>query len=663
MDIQKIKKINILLGIFLLIIISISLYYDPLFSNKPLGLDAIGHLSKISYMKEYTFSNWNMVWYGGTPFLKFYSPAFYYSAALFSNSIFGANFVCFLSILLTSLGIFFLVKHISKKIYPALISSILFLSVLSMSYYYISVGNHPYVFALWTIPFSLFFLEKSFENKKFLIPFSLILALSILSHVFIGFCVIFLVFMRFLILEGLNVKSAKQFIFFILPGFFLSCFWFVPFLTHSSQFVGNSIGYIPRLSHLLGFGNYMIWGINPGAIGIAFIFFLFSLFFVKKFIKNKYLIFVLISSLIFFLLMVGILGKFYPSGVGAVRFILPFSIFISIFGGLVIGKIKLKKQYVIFIILILALGLVWNYNVINTNFTKYSYGGDQDRYGFMTNFSQDENFILNKDFYNYRFGTSRYIFSETLNYFFPSQSQTWGYYDQGILYPDIMYLMRDKIWRSTDLNSTLYFLNWFGIKYLEIGGTEDSKFKEKFEKNSDLFREVLNQDFYDYSFTIYEYREATPIISFIKTNIKSVEDIDIKNMAEKNLNPKKIIYVISDKNISIYNNYSVLDFEWKREIPDKIEINFYKAEPGSIVLFKEFYYPSWKAKEFPSEENLEIYRTANNMMLVLPNKGTEKVIFYQSKLFLDYLGIVISLSSLVLLIFIIFKREPEKYMK
>ncbi len=650
------QRTKVFFGILLIISIALILYWFPLFSNKPLGLDALGHLSKISYLKDYSFSNWNMVWYGGTPFLKFYSPAFYYVAALFSNSIFGANFAGFLSILLTSLGIFFLVKHISKKIHPALISSTLFLSVLSMSYYYISVGNHPYVFALWTIPFALFFLEKSFENKKFLIPFSLVLAFSILSHIFIGFCVLFLIFMRFLMSKGLNFKNAKHFILFILPGLFLSCFWLIPFLTHSSEFVGNALGYVPIPHHLLGLGNYMIWGINPGAIGIAFIFFLFSLFFIKKLIKDKYLLFIFVSSLIFFLLMEGILGKFYPSGVGAVRFVLPFSILISIFGGLAIGKLKLKKKYLIFVVLIIALGLMWNYSIINTNFTKYSYGGDTSRYGFMDDISQNENFPIEDNFNNFRFGTTRYIFSETLNYFSPSKSQTWGYYDQGILYPDIMYLMRDKVWRTDDLNSTLYFLDWFGIKYFEIGGTEDSEFKEKFENNKDLFKEVMNQSFYDYSFTIYEYREANPIISFITTNIESVEEIDIENMAERNLNSKKIIPIISNKDISIGNNYSPLDFEWKRETPDEIEISFDEVKQGGVVLFKEFYHSSWRAKEFPDNKKLEIYKAGPNFMLVIPSHNAERVIFYQQKTFFDWVGIFLTLSGFLILL--IYLKSP-----
>ena len=137
------------------------------------------------------FVNWNHAWYAGTSFLEFYSPLQYLLAGLFSSSIFGINFLGFLSIFLTSLGIYLLVREHSSEVW-ALVSGISFLTVLATSYYFIAVGNHPYVFALWTIPFSLFFLEKSFKNKIFYGFFVIIASLSIISHLFIGVFVFFI---------------------------------------------------------------------------------------------------------------------------------------------------------------------------------------------------------------------------------------------------------------------------------------------------------------------------------------------------------------------------------------------------------------------------------------------------------------------------------------
>jgi len=63
MDIQtikiKLKKFENHIYIFLLFVLVLVLYIKPLFSNFPLGLDTLGHLSKISYIKEFGFSFMN----------------------------------------------------------------------------------------------------------------------------------------------------------------------------------------------------------------------------------------------------------------------------------------------------------------------------------------------------------------------------------------------------------------------------------------------------------------------------------------------------------------------------------------------------------------------------------------------------------------------------
>jgi len=659
------KKYFFLIGSLIMILfISLILYFNPLFSNKPLGLDTIGHLSKISYIKEFPFANWDMNWYAGSPFLKFYSPLFYYIGALFPNVFFGANLLCFLSITFTSIGIFFLVFHFSKKYNCALLSSLLFLTVLNTSYYFVSVGNLPFVFAIWTMPFSLLFLEKSFENRKFFVLFSLMLFLAIFSHIFIGLCVIFVSGLRLILFYGVSIRKIlrgiKLAFIFLLPGIFLSAFWLVPFLTHSSSFVGDSIGYIPSIKHLFGFGNYIIWGKGAGEIGISFALFLivFLIAAYKKIIfKEKYILSLLVSCIALFLLLKGILGGYYPSGIGAIRFILPFSIMITIFIGAIPSFLNVKKIFWIALFFLVFLGLFLNYKMINSNYGGYSYGGENSRAGFMNALVKNEKFPLKNEFDNFRFGTTRYIFSETLNFFLPKKSQTFGYYDQGMLYPEIIYLMRDKVWGSNDTNSTLYFLDWFGIKYFEIGG-QDLKFKNKFDK-SKTFENILSLHMGDYPFTIYEYKEATPIISVIKTNVKSFDSFGIKDIEEAaglNLNTKKFIPIVSKRNISIQNNYSELNFGFERKNPDTLKVKIEKMEGGAVVLFKEFYHDSWAAKELPSNKQLEVFKTGTNFMLVIPEENAEEIVFYQRKTLPDYLGIVLTIAGLILICFISFRN-------
>lgn len=648
--------------ILIIIAAALILYFNPLFSNKPLGLDTLGHLSKISYIHEFPFAQWDMSWYNGAPFLEFYSPLFYYLGALFPNPIFGVNLLCFLSIVLTAIGIFFLVSYFSKNPYKehySLISSLIFLSVLCTSYYFISVGNLPYFFAIWTIPFSMLFLEKSFEKRIYFILFSLIIFTAILLHIFIGLCVILLSGIRIFCMNGISfkgiIKSIKMFILTVIPGILLSGFWLIPFLVKSSSYAGDSIGYIPLFSHLFGFGNYLIWGKGPGEIGITFGLFLILIFIIiyQRLLKDKQIFFLSISSAIFFLLLMGILGKYYPTGVGAIRFILPFSIIMSVFIGTVLARTgqKIKTYMLAFIFILIIIALVLNFKTINLNYTKYSYGDKNSRYGFMQEVLKNEKFPLKNEFDNYRFGTSRFIFSETLNFFLSKKSQTYGYYDQGILYPETFFLMRDKMWRSNDTNSSLYFIDWFGINYFEIGG-EDLNYASKFA-NSDKFKENFSLSILDYPFILYEVKEKTPIISVLKTNVESravISKEDIEKMASLNINSKKLIPIVSDKYINISNNYSIFNFSWKRDNPDNIEISFNKLESGSVVLFKEYYHSSWKAKEFPSENKLKIFKAGPGFMLVMPLESTEKVIFYQSRTLIDYIGIFLTFAGVIILL-------------
>ncbi len=223
------KKQIFSIGIILLV--SLILFYKPLFSNQPLGLDSLGHLSKVSYLKLYPFSNWDMSWYSGTLFLKLYSPLFYYLASLFPNTFFIVNLICFLSILLTSMGIYLLVNNKTKNETIALFSGIGFLSVLSISYYWIGTGNLPYFSALWTIPFSLYFLEKSLETKtkKYFVFYSLVFLIGILTHIVVGFLIGVLMITR-LLFDGLNLNNFKKILFYGLIPVLLSSFWFIPFL-------------------------------------------------------------------------------------------------------------------------------------------------------------------------------------------------------------------------------------------------------------------------------------------------------------------------------------------------------------------------------------------------------------------------------------------------
>jgi len=657
MHFQILKNKKIILGIFVLFLVSFILYFNPLFSEKPLGVDAMGHLSKVAYMKEFGFVSWDMSWYGGGPFLRFYSPLFYYLNYFFKDIIFGANFLCFIGIFFCSAGIFLLVYHYTKKEMPSLIAGLFFLSVLNTSYYYISVGNHPYVFSLWLIPFSLLFLEKSFEKRIYFLFYNLFFVLAFLSHVFTGLCIGLFVTIRFLVFGGFCLQNIKKMFIFLVFPLFLSSFWLFPFLSHSSSYMGEESNYIAPIKALFGFDEYTLWGKGAAEIGISLLFLIFLIFIgiKKKFLGKKRIIFSLICLFVTFLLLRGILGKYYPTGIGAIRFINTFSIFICISIGLLLKEIELNKKKYFFIFFIVLISLIMNFFMINENFKEFSHNSREDYYGLINHNFNEEDFPVKNEYTNYRFGSARYQFSETLTYEFPRIMQISGYYDQGILYPETLASMKEGIWGLGDLNSTLYYMDWMGIKYFELsGGYLNSDNRKKF--NSSDFTLIKNKEDSYYPFEIYEYKTPNQIISLIRGNLESYKTIsqkEIEEMAKKNINSRILIPVISEKKISIKNNYSELNSSLKRNSPDYFEVSFEKNDGENFILFREFYYASWNAKEYPSGNKLKIFRTANNFMLVIPSEGSEKIVFYQTRIFIDYEGIFISLLFLVLL-FLVF---------
>jgi len=592
------------------------LFYKPLFSGQPLGLDTLGHLSKVSYIHQYSLANWDMSWYSGTLFLKLYSPLFYYIAAVFPSPILAGNFISFLSILLSSIGIYLLVRYKTKNERVSLLSGLSYLTVLSISYYWISTGNLPYFFALWTIPFSLYFLEKSIIEKKkvYFVVYSIIFAIGILTHIVIGFLIGVLMILRFLF-EGFNLANIKRIVLYGLLPVLISSFWFIPFLFYSSS-AGGYEGYIPTLIQLFGFKDNIAWGLQAGGIGILAYLFIFTLLFLKKYWKNKQILFYLSSVIILGFLLLGGLGSHYPLGVDPVRFVLPFSILLICFLGLVSNELGIFKRKWIFVLicLILIIGIAWNAAIINKNFERFSYYKVDSRYGIFLDIMNDNKFPIKNEFTNYRFGTSKFIFGETLNYFMPCVSQTFGYQDAGMLNAPRYYDMRWHIWTSNDTNDAIYWLDWFGIKYFE---SENLDFVDKF-KADERFRIILNSS-EGYDFTLFEY-----------------------------LKPKHIISLVDSVNSPSLDKEK--EFSWERTNPDKVIVRYDSLDKNDAVVFKEFYHKSWKAKDIQLGVQYNLEKVGPGFMAVHPLPDSKGVIFYQSKTIEEIFGLILTILGIITLI-------------
>jgi hypothetical protein len=73
-----------------------------------------------------------------------------------------------------------------------------------------------------------------------------------------------------------------------------------------------------------------------------------------------------------------------------------------------------------------------------------------------------------------------------------------------MLNPPRFYDMRWNIWTSENINDSIYWLDWFGIKYIAVDSDDN---KSKFE-NDDRFFVKMNYSSPSYSFTLFEYKNA-----------------------------------------------------------------------------------------------------------------------------------------------------------
>ena len=440
--------------------------------------------------------------------------------------------------------------------------------------------------------------------------------IGILTHILIGFLIGVLMILRFLV-TGINLKNIKKIL--ICGGIpvLLASFWFIPFIFYSNSSETSS-GYVPSIQFLFGFDE-CCWGLQAGGIGILSFLFVFSLviFFFKKLWKKQFLLFILLSIFVFAFLLFGGLSNHYPFGMDPVRIILPFSILLAIFLGLIVNEIKKSKKILLFLLLIiLFFGILWNFTIINKNFNEYSYCREGSRYEIIQEIILDSDFPIENEFSNYRFGTSRYVFGETINYFMPNVQHTFGYQDVGMLNIDIHRDFIKTIWESEEINKSIYYLDWFGIKYFEAN--EDVDFIEKFENDS-RFKLIKQFNPKGYSFVLFEYLDAKPIISLVD-----------------NLN-EDAFGEIKKSNV-------------QRVHPDKLKITYDNFDGDDVVLFKEFYHKNWRAKDLSSGEVLNIKEVGPGVMAIYPKENSNGVLIYYKTNFLDYFSIFLSIFGFFLLI-------------
>ena len=292
-------------GFFVVLFLATTVVLIPfLISNSLNGFDSPGHVLAAYFIKNYFWpwpDGWNMMTLSGYPQGLLY-PSFFHWLTAALNFIVPLDLAIKILVSLSILAVPILVFILAKKIFKD-IAAASFTAVLVSIFYFYDTGLNcnmftDLFFGMLSHLFSLalFFLYLLFlfilinDNKSWRLP-SLVLALSLITHIITGSVVIGLGFIAFILAKnGTKLKNAlfKHLLF----GLIISSFWWLPFAINIGYVTGSdatsmSSTFLVILSPLILFMNFFIFKIkNENAIFFKAISLLSSLIMITCFLSN-----------------------------------------------------------------------------------------------------------------------------------------------------------------------------------------------------------------------------------------------------------------------------------------------------------------------------------------------------------------------------------------
>lgn len=230
------------------------LFSFPLNNEYILASDFFSHFFKVWYVSRYGITDWNYFWYGGYPFLYYYSPLSYIITgylAKITNPIIAYKLISDIIFIFTPFIFYLLTIELGIYKKQALFSTFIF-SIFPIYSYYMYKGAFPTHFSL---PFLLlgwlFFMKylKTCKKRKFILSL-FFFTIALLTHHF-SFFIFTLMIFSYLIFKDKKIHFSFVFIIFLT---FLMCSWFIlpVFLNckHASSFISLVAPTIPRLENL-----------------------------------------------------------------------------------------------------------------------------------------------------------------------------------------------------------------------------------------------------------------------------------------------------------------------------------------------------------------------------------------------------------------------------
>ncbi len=538
------------------------------------------------------------------PFLYWYLPLPYFLSYIlfifFKFSIeFILNLLSLISLIFSTIFIYFVVFHITRNRYTSLLSSLLFLSspIVFVSWYI--EGVYAMTISIFFVPLSIFLL-LSFLKKPNKINFILCIiayTLTYLSHFIV---VIIVTLMNLLIFifypKDFHFKTINFFKIYILT-FLLTSFFYLPFIFIKPEtqevitcYKKDIFTYILSRDRNIFIPRFRV--IDPYLSPFIFTLLIYSLFIfmferkgknIRDYKRKRFLLIFSLSSLMLLIYTI-IPLKIHLNGFEPSNSLLFLNIFLAIFIGISINM-KSKMYKVLIIIIVISLILIYP---INTKFTC--------KKSVIQNYFVIEEVLKfeNLTHYSYRFGipvNDRGI-SQWFNYKF-NIPQTRHWFIQGILNKKWLDWMFYIIWETDNCyNETYFAFDWYAIKWFITIDDQNKPFNisKKFLTNDDFI--FVGKDKGIYSFV---YENASELI--VPSNSTTVLIIGEFNniyhtLSMLNYNSKKLIPIIGKEYIDDYKYSEISNFDliilygYKYRNKDKAFelIKRYVEEGGKLII-------------------------------------------------------------------------------
>jgi len=219
----------------------------------PMGVDSTSHLSKTlfmynSYKVDGKFPLWYPDWYGGTPFLLFYSPMSYllvfFVSILGVDPVFAYKWVDSFFYLLAPFTVYFLARKLHFNEIEGISASLLFSISPMVVSNFIFYDRFPTVVALPLACLFLAFFVSSLEygRRRDYALSAIFAGILVLTHHLSAYCtgVIAIVFLVVYYLTQKNLRGVSYTVAATLIGAFLvSAVWLIPFILTIGQLSEN----------------------------------------------------------------------------------------------------------------------------------------------------------------------------------------------------------------------------------------------------------------------------------------------------------------------------------------------------------------------------------------------------------------------------------------